>query len=128
MSATDNSENVILVIDDDAGIREALEDILEDKGHIVIGANNGRSGLSVLSQAHVDLVITDIFMPTMDGLEFIRAARKENSDIKILAISGGGQMKLMESLDWAKAFGAGRVLKKPFSHAELLRTVGEMLP
>ncbi len=127
MSQSDNSEKVILVIDDDAGIRQALEEILEGKGYLVIGASNGREGLSVLTQAYVDLVITDIFMPSMDGLEFIRAVRKDNKELKILAISGGGQMKLLESLEWAKAFGAARILKKPFSHQELLQTVAEMV-
>ncbi len=127
MESSSNTEKVILVIDDDPGIRSALENILGNNGYIVVDAKNGRDGLSVLSQAHVDLVITDIFMPSMDGLEFIRAIRKEKSDLKILAMSGGGQMKLMESLDWAKSFGATDILEKPFTHEELLEKIKMIL-
>ncbi|NQV51381.1 MAG: response regulator [Candidatus Marinimicrobia bacterium] len=129
-SATDigmsMSDKVILVIEDDSGIRRAINTLLSRKGYTVIEASHGREGLNILQDFGVDLVITDIFMPNMDGLEVIRSIRKTNKDLKVIAISGGGRMHLTESLHWAEAFGANKTLTKPIKHTELLETVIEL--
>ena len=121
-----HSDIVILVIEDESSIRKALNILLTRKGYTVIEANHGREGLSILEDFGVDLVITDIFMPNMDGLEVIRSIRKKNKDLKVIAISGGGQMHLTESLRWAEAFGADKTLNKPIKHTELLENVAEL--
>ncbi len=123
---TEMTDIVILIIEDDSGIRKAINTLLSRKGYTVIEASHGREGLSILQDFGVDLVITDIFMPNLDGLEVIRSIRKENENLKVIAISGGGQMHLTESLKWAEAFGADKTLTKPIKHTELLEIVSEL--
>lgn len=76
----------------------------------------------------VDLVITDIFMPDMDGLETIRNIHKAHPDLAVIALSGGGSnMPGVDFLEQALAFGASATLQKPFSIHELLSVVEESL-
>ena len=79
----------LLVIDDDAGVREVIRLYLDGSGHRVIEAKDGYAGIKAFAQASFDLVITDIFMPDQDGIETIRMLRKLRPTIKIIAISGG---------------------------------------
>ncbi len=125
-SSSSLTDKVILIIEDDSGIRNAINTLLSRKGYTVVEASHGREGLGILQNFGVDLVITDIFMPNMDGLEVIRSIRKTDKDVKLIAISGGGQMHLTECLRWAKAFGADKTLTKPIEHTELLRSVSEL--
>src|SRR3954451_24443438 len=105
----------LLVIDDEARVRKTIRLALERVGHDVVEAENGRVGLQVLRSAEFDLIITDILMPEMEGLETIRALREGGAAIKVLAISGGGRWNNAECLAMAKKFGADDTLRKPFS-------------
>ena len=78
----------ILVIDDDEAVRSVLTILLGQKAHQVVTAQDGRRGLKAVESDHFDLLIVDIFMPEMDGLEAIRLVRKSKPDLPIIVISG----------------------------------------
>ena len=117
----------ILVIDDDEQIRDMICDILKDAGHHVMSSTNGRMGLEVLRQRPADLIITDMFMPEKDGTEFIMDIIEEFPKTKIIAISGGGNIKGIDFLELASNLGAVRTFEKPFSLDEFQAAVEEVL-
>jgi CheY-like chemotaxis protein len=117
----------ILVIDDENLIREIVKEMLEVEGYVVSTAANGKEGLLLYRKELPDLIITDIFMPEMEGLETIRELHRSSPDVKILAISGGGERGMLSFLSHARRFGALRTLEKPFSREELLNSVRELL-
>jgi len=114
-------------MDDDALLRGALRVALEAAGHEVLEAGDGDAGLRLQREQGVDLVLVDIFMPQRDGLEVIRALRAEAPQTKIVAMSGGGQTGQIEVLRAATAFGAARILSKPFAPRDLLTAIRELL-
>ncbi|MCK5241512.1 response regulator [bacterium] len=116
-------EKTLLVVDDEVGIRSALFNLLEDLGYYVITAGDGREALDKLEHVKVDLVITDILMPEMDGLELINHLKKRNPEIRCLAFSGGDPTYLKVG----EYMGADRVLGKPFSNDELQDIIVELL-
>jgi DNA-binding response OmpR family regulator len=114
----------LLVIDDDNLVRAPLIDMLQTAGFEVVAASNGRLGLELLDTTPVDAVITDILMPEQEGLETIREARQRFPDIRILAISGGGETQLLR---FAESFGADQTLSKPFTGSQLVAAVRTLL-
>jgi len=117
----------ILVIDDEDLIRELVKEMLEAEGYVVYTAANGKDGVRLYRKELPDLIITDIFMPEMEGLETIQELQRVSPNVKIIAISGGGEKGMLSFLSYAKRFGALRALEKPFSRQELITTVGELL-
>ena len=117
----------ILVIDDDKNIRSLLRDFLERDGYAVMEAENGKIGLELLRENGADLVITDLIMPEKEGIETIRELRKDFSDVKIIAISGGGAIGPETYLQMAKKMGAHRVFEKPFNLQEMSEAIRELL-
>jgi CheY-like chemotaxis protein len=117
----------ILVIDDQAELRAAIEHLLTRNGYSVHGAKNGREGLAAFHRDRPDLVITDIFMPEMDGIETILAMRAIDRDIPVLAISGGGRARNQDFPALALKLGATALLPKPFRATELLDSVRRLL-
>src|SRR4029077_15593564 len=107
-------------IDDEILVRRTLEAVLSAKGHVVSLAEEGENGLDQLKKAEFDLIITDLIMPGMEGLETIMAIRKRSRTARILAISGGGRGGTADFLRMARELGADEALKKPFSTDELL--------
>ena len=118
----------ILVIDDDPVLRRVITLALEAAGHTVLRCENGKKAIDFLAHQPADLLITDIIMPEMDGVETVRAARQLQPHLPILAISGGGSFDPGDYLGIAKAFGATAVLPKPFRPADLVKTVEGLLP
>lgn len=116
----------ILVIDDDALLRGAIRVVLESAGYEVIEAGDGGAGLRLYREGGADLLLVDLFIPEPDGLEVIRAVRAEVPDARIIAMSGGGSLKL-DLLAAAQAFGAARALWKPFVPSVLLGAVRDVL-
>lgn len=117
----------ILVIDDDPVLRRVITLALEQAGHTVLRCENGRKAIDFLTRQHADLLITDIVMPEMDGVETVRAARRLKPQLPIVAISGGGSFEPEDYLGIAQAFGANAVLPKPFRPTELIEKVAELL-
>jgi two-component system, response regulator, stage 0 sporulation protein F len=111
----------ILIIDDQESIRALLRATLEAAEHEVMEASNGRIGLDLYRQKPTDLVITDILMPELNGLDMLVELTREFVDAKVIAISGSGDGK--NTLDHAKLLGARRTFRKPFSLTQLLDAV-----
>jgi DNA-binding NtrC family response regulator len=118
---------MILVIEDDRGVRELLGDILESGGYRVVLAENGERGLPLLRNMRPNLVVTDIIMPEKEGIETIIAIRREYPDLKIVAISGGGQIGAGYVLHLAQRLGASEIIAKPFTADDLLSRVARCL-
>ena len=111
----------ILIIDDKEGIRALLRTVLETAGHEVVEAVNGRQGLDLYRHRPTDLIITDIGMPELNGLDLMLELTRHFLDTKVIAISGvDGETN---SLDVAKLLGARRTFHKPFSMPQLLKAV-----
>ena len=113
-------------MDDDAMLRGAIRVVLESAGYDVIEARDGDAGLRLYREQGADLLLVDLFMPERDGLEVIRAVWAEVPGAKIIAMSGGSNLKL-DLLDAARAFGASRTLWKPFVPSVLLAAVRSLL-
>ena len=111
----------ILIIDDEEIIRALLRTVLEAAGYEVTEAPNGRIGLELYRQHPRDLVITDILMPELNGLDMLLELTREFLRAKVIAISGAGEEKNV--LDVAKLLGARQTFQKPFSMSKLLGAV-----
>ncbi len=111
----------ILIIDDEEPIRVLLRSALEATGYEVMEAANGRQGLELYRHRPTDLVITDILMPELNGLDMLLELTREFLNAKVIAISGAGGEKNV--LDVAKLLGARQTFQKPFSMPQLLGAV-----
>ena len=120
-----NLSKKILIIDDDERILTSLQDVLAQEGYILSIAKNGKEGLRQSEKINPDLVITDIIMPDIEGIELIRAIRKRNVNIPIIAMSGDliGQ----KFLKAARLLGAIDTLLKPFTAKELKNKINKAL-
>lgn len=117
----------ILIIDDDDQLRSMIRLMLEGTGHTLQDAPDGKAGLALLQKQPADLIITDILMPEKDGIEIIRALKRDRPEVKIIAISGGGDTGRIDFLPLAQDFGADLALHKPFSQDRLLQAVAHLL-
>lgn len=111
----------ILVIDDEMLIREVIKEYGTRDGYVVLEAENGFQGLSIIDKNHVDLIILDIMMPQMDGFEFIK---KLNKNIPVIMLSARS-----EEYDKLTGFelNADDYVTKPFSPKELMARVKAVL-
>jgi CheY-like chemotaxis protein len=123
----------VLVIDDEPAIRKALQRALVSAGHPVQLANNGTEGLDALKAQTADIVIVDIIMPRVNGVDTIRAIVREFPNVRIIAISGGGNfspaeyqphaIKTEAYLAAATVAGAHAVLTKPFRTQDVTHAI-----
>ncbi|MBK8000116.1 MAG: response regulator [Verrucomicrobia bacterium] len=117
----------ILVVEDDGAIRRSLETVLTSSGFLVAEAANGREALAAYDPGKFDAVVLDIIMPEMEGLETLRALQRISPGVKVLAISGGGQISADDHLSMAKKLGAGATLEKPFTGSAILNALDRLL-
>lgn len=117
----------ILLVEDDRELKEMLKVALARRNFTIIEADNGKDAISRFRPGITDLIITDLIMPDEDGLKVIIKLRELKPSVRIIAISGGGKAGPGNYLNLAKALGADAVFSKPFSIAELLKKVEELL-
>ncbi len=109
----------ILIVDDNLMMRRLIRNVFKDDNYVIKEARNGMEGLKLADKKHFDLVITDIVMPEMEGIEFIIELKKNFPDTKIIAISGGKPYYLYV----AKKLGIDAVFTKPLNHSDFVNTV-----
>jgi two-component system chemotaxis response regulator CheY len=107
----------ILVVEDESDVRTLISLILQAAGHTVAEAYDGQAALEQFNAGHFDLVITDMNMPRMDGLELIQNLRQQQPDLYIMLITGYGTTDTEKR---ASELGANEYLSKPFD-IEVLR-------
>ena len=117
----------ILIIDDEPHILLMLKKMLERVGYEIEIATSGVEGIKLFKESGSDLVITDIIMPEKEGLETIREMRRIKSDLKIIAMSGGGKVSADNYLQIARIFGAAKSIAKPFTQKEMVSAVQSLL-
>lgn len=116
--------NHILVVDDEENMRNTLTFLLEAEGYRVTTAESGREALQKLLEGPVDLMITDIVMPDVDGLELIDEIERLALKVPVLVITAYGSEKMKKEL---KRKGISGYLSKPFKGEELLARVAALL-
>jgi putative two-component system response regulator len=114
----------ILVIDDEPLVRNLVGDILVDDGHDVRTAGTAEAALSALDDWSLDLVVSDIVMPGLSGLELLATARRRRPNLPVVLVTGRATHGTVSA---ALAGGADGLVMKPFSHLELQRAVGTAL-
>jgi CheY-like chemotaxis protein len=117
----------ILVIDDVMGVRRSTSGLLRKAGHEIVEAADGRDGIEKARATRPDLVITDLLMPGIDGLDTIDGLREAGVRCPILAVSGGGALVDATDALAAAANVADATLRKPFDSDELLERVDALL-
>lgn len=118
----------VLVADDVVEIQQLVTLWLGELGCEVTSVANGRQALEVLRRREIDLLITDILMPEMDGLEVLNEVRRAHPRVRLLAMSGGGvHLHASDCLKLAKSLGAHGVLLKPFKREQLLAVIDAIL-
>jgi DNA-binding response OmpR family regulator len=114
----------ILIIEDDESILFGLEDILLNQGYLVTTANNGTRGLDLAVSKAYDLIILDLMLPGLDGIEICKAVRKEKLQIPIIMLTArSSEMDKIAGLD----YGADDYITKPFSLSELLARIRALI-
>lgn len=118
----------VLVVDDDSDVRAGFSAFFEDQGAHVFEVSNGTEAVRILQAKNdaIDLVVTDIVMPEMDGIGLTIYLRKNFPSIPVVAMSGGGHIDSDEYLISAKGLGARVILNKPVSSADLDRAIGSL--
>lgn len=116
--------DTVLVVDDEKNYLLVLETLLVKEGLAVLTAGNGLEALDVLSEAEVDLVLTDMKMPAMGGIELLSAVKEKDPDLPVILMTAFGTVdKAVEAMKK----GASDYLTKPFENKEMLRTVNKAL-
>jgi CheY-like chemotaxis protein len=117
----------ILLIDDDEALRAVLRGTLERAGDVVIEAADGRAGVDAYAVHRPDLVLTDMIMSRMDGVEVVAHLKRLCPAVKVIAMSAGGRLAAGDHLRIAIMMGACYALAKPFSAEELTLAVAHAL-
>jgi CheY-like chemotaxis protein len=121
MADSPNNKKRILIVDDEKSIREILSAILVSLGYEVVTASNGNEGLGLFSRSAFSLVITDLYMPEVDGLTFAFSIKETSPGTPVVLITAG-------PVDDEEGDPVDLVMHKPFSLSDLQKTVQMFLP
>jgi len=135
MSFTDHTRNdmsqtkpLILLVDDEELLRSGVQELLEIHGYAVITAHNGRMALECLDTHPVDLIVTDLVMPKMDGIDFVEQLRKIKPDLPVIVVSGSTRNIMQRyGIDHIQVPGANASLPKPFKSVDLIAEIQRLL-
>ncbi len=124
MNANNQPGVPLLVVDDEQSVRDSLERVLEKEGFQVYTADSGRRAKEILQREPIALVLTDLRMPEVSGLDLLRQVKKQYPDTEVILITGHGTI---EKAVEAMKEGAYDFITKPFKRAEILRAVNKAL-
>ncbi|MGE0762715.1 MAG: response regulator [Bdellovibrionales bacterium] len=109
----------ILIVDDEAEICDSLGLILKSRGHEITAANNGQKAIDILKNQNFNLVMSDVNMPTMNGVDLLKHVTQNYPDLPMILMTGYAAYKTEDLL----ALGAKHVLSKPFNSRNLLAAI-----
>ncbi len=116
----------ILVVDQDQKHRALLRRALEEGNHTVIEAADGSNGIDRIADHRPDVVITEIYMSRIDGIEVLMAAKRDLPGCKVVAIAEQSETFTFDALDAAHLLGADRIMRKPLCSGTILSTIRQL--
>ena len=119
-----NSKSIILVVDDQPGIRRLLMEVLTEEGYNVHTAANGYEGMQKAKELNPDLILMDMKMPGMDGIETLRELKHLDQAERVIMMTAYGELGLVNI---AKDLGAYAYITKPFDIIELCTMIGQVI-
>ena len=118
----------ILLVEDSPEVSMTVREILVAAGHAVFSAGTGNEAMAKLKERGFDLIVSDIWMPEMDGIALLKEVRGSGNRVPVIVISGGApNAPLTYTAPLAATFGANEVIYKPFEKDELLNAVSAAL-
>lgn len=118
----------ILLVEDEELLRAGVQEVLEIQGYKVITAPDGEQALACLGAQTIDLVITDLVMPKMDGVDFVKQLREIKPDLPVIVVSGSTRNIMQRyGIDSIQVPGANASLPKPFKSVDLIEQVRLLL-
>lgn len=123
-----DTKATILLVEDEELLRAGVQEVLEIQGYKVITAPDGEQALACLAAQTVDLIITDLVMPKMDGVDFVKQLRKIKPDLPVIVVSGSTRNIMQRyGIDSIQVPGANASLPKPFKSVDLIEQVRQLL-
>lgn len=118
----------VLIVDDEDMIRMILSQLLSKDGYNILQAGDGEAAIRACTGQKIDLIITDLVMPTKNGIDLIMEIKRSQGNIPIIAISGGGGIKgTFDYLSVAKLIGAEEIFPKPLDLDKLRKITASLL-
>ena len=123
-----HTKATILLVEDEELLRAGVQEVLEIQGYKVITAPDGEQALACLAAQTIDLIITDLVMPKMDGVDFVKQLREIKPDLPVIVVSGSTRNIMQRyGIDSIQVPGANASLPKPFKSVDLIEQVRQLL-
>ena len=119
-----DNEKIILVIDDEEGARDFIKSFFEDREYKVVATPNGKEGIGIIQSGKAGLVLLDMRMPEMNGIDVLTELKNNNISANVYLMTGVDEG---DELDKARALGIKRIVKKPVNLTELCSIVKECI-